>query len=153
MSYDSDKKPDDKDEFDPYNFFKLSVDEDDKKKDDGGKKGGGNGKVPFWGILIAIVGIIGILNLLSSSSTEGQIDFSEFRKLIEDGSIVRVEMDDSSFIGYGKNAAAATESSSGPLDRYFGLIRNQPSGRDVYRTTGVLMQSFIDLLDEKGVEY
>ena len=94
MSNDSDKKPDDKDEFDPYNFFKLSVDEDDKKKDDGGKKGGPNGKLPFWGILIAIVGIIGILNLLSSSSSEGQIDFSEFRKLIEDGKIVRVEMED-----------------------------------------------------------
>ncbi len=153
MNNDSDKKPDDKDEFDPYNFFKLSVDEDDKKKDDGGKKGGGPGKLPFWGILIAIVGIFGILNLLSSSNSEGQIDFSEFRKLIEDGTIVRVEMDDSYFIGYGPNAAASSDGKGSSLDRYFGLMRNQSNSRDVYRTTGVLMQSFIDLLDEKGVEY
>ncbi|MBQ9537688.1 MAG: ATP-dependent zinc metalloprotease FtsH [Treponema sp.] len=151
MGNDSNKKPDDKDEFDPYNFFKLSVDEDDKKKDDGGKGGGG---FPFWGILIAIVGIIGILNLLSSSSVEGQIDFSKFKKLVEDGTIVRVEMDDSTFIGYGPNAAYASDSRGSTLDRYFGLFRGQSANdRDVYRTTGVLMQSFIDLLDDKGVEY
>ncbi len=122
MSNDSNKKPDNKDEFDPYNFFKLSVDEDDRKKDDGGKKGGGPGKMPFWGILIAIVGIFGILNLLSTSSTEGQIDFSEFRKLIEDGSIVRVEMEDSEFIGYGPNAAVSSAGKGSSLDRYFGLL-------------------------------
>ena len=154
MSNDSNKKPDNKDEFDPYNFFKLSVDEDDRKKDDGGKKGGGPGKMPFWGILIAIVGIFGILNLLSTSSTEGQIDFSEFRKLIEDGSIVRVEMEDSEFIGYGPNAAVSSAGKGSSLDRYFGLLKSQSSSnREVYRTTGVLMQSFIDLLDEKKVEY
>ncbi|MBQ7166522.1 MAG: ATP-dependent zinc metalloprotease FtsH [Treponema sp.] len=153
MSNDSDKKPDGKDEFDPYNFFKLSVDEDDRKKDDGGRKGGPNGKLPFWGILIAIVGIIGILNLLSSSSSEGQIDFSEFRKLIEDGKIVRVEMEDSYFIGYGPNAAASSDSRGSMLDRYFGLMRSQGDNREVYRTTGVLLQSFIELLDEKNVEY
>lgn len=153
MRYDSDKKPDDKDEFDPYNFFKLSADDGSRKKDDGGKRGKPNGKLPFWGILIAIVGIIGIMNLLSSSGNEGQIDFSEFRKLIDEGKIVRVEMEDNYFIGYGPNAASASDARGSVLDRYFGLMRSQGSSREVYRTTGVLLQSFIDLLDEKKVEY
>lgn len=156
MSDDDKNKKDrnqNKDDFDPYNFFKLSIDDDGEKKNSDGKRPSSGHHFPFWGILIAIVGILGILNIISSSNAEDLIDFSEFRQMVENGSIVRVEMDDNYFIGYGPNATAKPQNSSFSLERYFGLLQQQSSNREVYRTTGVLMQSFIDLLDEKGVDY
>ncbi len=149
---DENDKHDDKDKkegFDPYSFFKLAVD-DDKKG------GGGSGKpprLPTWAVLLIVVCIIGIVNLLFSSSRTDDhlIDFSEFRKYIEDGKIVRVVMNDNYFEGYGPNASASVQ--GGAWSRYMQLFGGQEMNRDVYRTTGVLMQSFIDLLDAKGVDY
>ena len=47
----NDKKDPKKDDFDPYDFFKLEQpDNNDKKKDDKNKKG-----FPFWGILLLVL--------------------------------------------------------------------------------------------------
>ncbi len=135
---------DNKDDNDPYNFFKLSVEpeKDDDKKNRPPKK-----HMPFWGILLIILGVMLVINLLFTSKPESLIDYSEFRDKVENGQIVRVELGDSTFIGYGPNAKSNTPTN--PI----ALIRSDVESREVYKTTGVLMQSFIELLDEKGVEY
>ena len=143
MSDDNNKR-DNKDDNDPYNFFKLSVEPD---KDDGDKKNHPPKKhMPFWGILLIVLGVMLFINLLFTSKTENMIDFSEFKEKIANGQIVRVELGDSTFIGYGPNAKNSSISS-------FSFIKSDGDSKDVYRTNGVLMQSFIDLLDENHVEY
>ncbi len=142
----------DKDEFDPYSFFKLSVDDDDKG---GGNKGGKPPrKFPVWGLFAVVLGIVLIFNLLTPSKSEEQIDFSEFKKLIENGNIVRVEMEDSYFTGYGPGAVTAF-SSNNSVDKYFRILSSgsKDTPRDIYHTIGKPDQTFISLMDAKGVEY
>ena len=146
MSDENDKrKKDDKD--DPYNFFKLSTD----NKDDKDKKGPGKPKkMPFWVFLIIFIGIIVIFNLLLTPHSSGQvIDYSTFRSYVESGRIVRVEIGESTFTGYTKEATSQDASAS-VISQLFSTSTSEGT---VYRTTGVLMQSFIDLLDAKGVTY
>lgn len=146
----SDKKDNDekKNENDPYDFFKLSID-----NESGGKKPQNQRPQkgpPFWSILLILAGILIVVNMLFSSKPEDLIDFSEFKSLIEQGEIVRVELGETYFTGY--TAPSAGESR---LPRGFGFMRPAvSSGSDgVYRTSGILMENFIQLLDQKGVEY
>jgi len=142
MSDENDKR-DKNDDNDPYNFFKLSVEpeKDDDKKNHSPKK-----HMPFWGVLLIVLGVMLVLNLLLTTKPENLIDYSEFRDKISNGQIVRVEIGDSTFIGYGPNAKTTSTSA-------LSFIRSDNDSREVYKTTGVLMQSFIDLLDANGVEY
>lgn len=150
MSDNEDKRNDNdkKDEFDPYSFFKLSIDEHEKKS--GGGNNSNKPKFPFWGFVLLALCIFGLFNVLFSSKPDDLIDFSEFRQLIEDGKIVRVEMNDSYFVGYGEASAAANDSA---FSKYMQIFGSQSPKKEVYRTTGIFLQSFINLLDEKGVDY
>lgn len=148
MSDDKNNRKDEehKDDFDPYSFFKLSIDDDGEKKNKPP-----HNKFPFWAMLLILVGILGVLNLMFTSKPDTLIDFSEFRKLVADGKIVKVELSDNYFVGYGPNADPVPASG---MNRYLQSVFSSEAGsQDVYRTAGVLMQTFIDLLDEKGVEY
>ena len=136
----SDKKDDksDKKGDDPYDFFKLATENNDKK---------GKGP-PFWGVLLVLACVLIAVNFLFSQRPEDLIDFSEFKALIEQGKIVRVELAENYFTGYTSYA------SDSPSPRPQGFMRQssmQPG--EVYKTSGVLMESFIQLLDEKRVDY
>lgn len=144
----SDKNYDKKNENDPYDFFKLQLDNDDNDfdpKNNKPKKG-----FPFFGILLTVAAVLFVFNLLFSTGSNELIDFSEFRNLVEQGQIVRVELGDRYFTGYTADANANIEQ-----QKKIGFLRplNNPQPAGIYRTSGVLMQSFIQLLDEKGVEY
>ncbi len=128
-------------EQDPYDFFKLAADNSD---DD--KNGDGKGHFPFWFIIVAAVALIGIFNVFSSSKNDELIEFSEFRNLIEEGTIVEVEMSDNFFVGYKELLPEKTEKSP------FAFLEQQPH-RESYKTVGVLMEDFIRLLDERNVKY
>lgn len=197
-SKNNDKKPAQDDNSDPFSFFKLSIDENDSRPEK--NKGPGKPKLPFLSVLILTVLALGFINLFLVQKPDNSIPFSEFRKLVESGEIVSVEMSENSFIGYGpeistgkvpednslfnfknepssENSVNLSEqmsksgegassqesvSSSEKSDSVsrqlpqlpFGLRKsqNQPA-RKVYRTTGVLMQDFINLLNEKDVKY
>ena len=197
-SKNNDKKPAQDDNSDPFSFFKLSIDENDSRPEK--NKGPGKPKLPFLSVLILTVLALGFVNLFLVQKPDNSIPFSEFRKLVESGEIVSVEMSENSFIGYGpeistgkvpednslfnfknepssENSVNLSEqmsksgegassqesvSSSEKSDSVsrklpqlpFGLRKsqNQPA-RKVYRTTGVLMQDFINLLNEKDVKY
>ena len=144
MSEENDKRGENEDNNDPYSFFKLSTDSDeDKDKKPNGKKP----KVPFWAILLIMFGILAVLNLAFVSRPESLVDFSDFRQMIEDGRIVRVELGDNYFTGYGPGAAVAQKDSKFPWSR------SDSSSGDIYRTTGVLYGDFIEFLNAKGVDY
>ena len=165
------KKNDLQPDFDPYSFFKLSIDEPsgDEKDNKNGRK---PSRFPFFTIFMLAICALGFINFFLAPKPDNMIPFSEFRKLIEDGEIVRVEMGENSFIGYGPelqtvNAQNQTEGQAEQdtqqekrLDSLLNNIqtlrqRSQKTlpNRNVYRTTGVLMQDFISLLNQKGVEY
>ena len=141
----SDKKDDksDKRGDDPYDFFKLATENNDKRGNDGKGKG-----PPFWGVLLALACVLIAVNFLFSQRPEDLIDFSEFKALIEQGKIVRVELGENYFTGY---TSYASESPSVRPQGFMRQTNIQPG--EVYKTSGVLMESFIQLLDEKRVDY
>ncbi|MBQ9205425.1 MAG: ATP-dependent zinc metalloprotease FtsH [Treponema sp.] len=149
---DENKKKNDKD---PYDFFKLDPDSGDD-----GNRNRKPFKFPFFTLMVAVVLTLAFVNMfLMQKPEEEKIDFSVFKELIEDGKIVKVEMSDDVFIGYGPEefSAASTESSSSNTLQNFPWLRRpasaQNQNRRVYRTDGVLMAKFIEFLDEKGIQY
>lgn len=145
----NDKKDDDKKqtENDPYDFFKLSADNekgDNKPSGNGPQKG-----PPFWTILLVLAGVLIAVNMMFSSKPTDLIDFSEFRNLIDQGQIIRVELGENYFTGYTSHSAGASQPSR---FGFMGMSLGTESG-GVYRTSGVLMEGFIEFLDEKGVDY
>lgn len=140
-------------ENDPYDFFKLSTDPVDNK--DKNKKEGKPPKVPFWLVLLVVFGVVAAFNMLVASKPENLISFSEFRQLIEDGKIVSVDLGENYFVGYGPKlfvSDSSTSENSSPVENMFSFGKNS-SSRAQYKTSGVLMSSFIELLDRKGVNY
>ncbi len=151
-------------DFDPYSFFKLSIDE--PSGDNGNKNGKKPSRFPFLTALTLTLLALGFINLFMMPKPDNTIPFSQFRKLVEDGEIVRVEMGESTFTGYGPEIAksdiadsqnAVSEKNENPFLQNIQILRQRSqkevSNRNVYRTTGVLMQDFISLLNQKGVEY
>ena len=140
-----DENPQDKD---PYNFFKFAGpennDDDNKDKKDGKKR------FPFWGVMLIILALLALADVLFLGKPDGLIDYSEFKNKIESGEIVSVEIGETYFIGYGPAEISAVSPSQKGITLFnSGAQKN----RTVYRTVGILMSNFIELLDEKGVDY
>jgi len=148
-----DKKNNQDDENDPYKFFKFAGPENNDNNDDNKNKKNKNGKkkFPFWTILLASLFVIVVLDMFVFSKPEGLIDFSEFRTLVENGKINYVELGDTYIVGYESYSSKQIDDSGSRNSRLFSL-QNKRSGES-YKTTAVLMTSFIELLDEKGVQY
>ncbi|MCQ2591606.1 MAG: ATP-dependent zinc metalloprotease FtsH [Treponema sp.] len=138
----------DNDENDPYKFFKFAGPEDNKKDDK--NKNGKKRKIPFAIILLLILGAFAIADVFFLSKPDDLIDYSEFVQKIENGQIVRVEIGENHFIGYGPSRLL----SSGGNQKGIQLFQPKVAKfEDQYKTSAVLMQKFIDLLDEKHIEY
>ena len=140
-----DENPQDKD---PYNFFKFAGpennDDDNKDKKDGKKR------FPFWGVMLIILALLALADVLFLGKPDGLIDYSEFKNKIESGEIVSVEIGETYFIGYGPAEISAVSPSQKGITLFNSSMQKN---RTVYRTVGILMSNFIELLDEKGVEY
>ncbi len=137
---------------DPFNFFKLSTEPDDNKD----KKDKKSPRIPFWTIMVLLVGALLIFNQLFSAKPDNLIDFSDFRKKIEDGSIVTVEIGETYFTGYGPRLTNSYSDESSQETRLLPWLRlpsADSSNRVQYKTAGVLFPKFIELMDEKGVTY
>ena len=145
-----DKK--DRNEQDPYDFFRLSTDPEDDKK-------GGNKppkRFPFFGMLLLVVAALVFVNMFLTSKPDNYTDFSEFRQLIEKGEIVRVELGEDIIVGYGLPLPATErEPEVNQALKMFSLgARNQQeAAQKTYRTNAPLMADFIRFLDEKHVDY
>ena len=102
MANNSKKSNSPDDENDPFNFFKFPGPDSNNKGDNNKNKKPENGhKIPFFVILIAVIGFLFLIQSLASSvRNEGFIEYSKFRSLVENGTIVNVEINDSYLIGY-----------------------------------------------------
>ena len=136
------KKPQDND---PFDFFKLS---DEPGNSNNGSPKNKKPRIPFWGILLIVLIVSAVLNMLFMSKPDNLIDFSEFRSLIESGQIVKVEIGETYFTGYGPENVIG-QSQGGK----FQLLRQTGNSAVQYKTAGLLTESFLNLLDEKGITY
>lgn len=136
------KKPQDND---PFDFFKLS---DEPGNSNNGSPKNKKPRIPFWGILLIVLIVSAVLNMLFMSKPDNLIDFSEFRSLIESGQIVKVEIGETYFTGYGPENVVG-QSQGGK----FQLLRQTGNSAVQYKTAGLLTESFLNLLDEKGITY
>ena len=144
-----DKNKKNNDENDPYNFFKFAG--PSENKDDKNKNGKKKPKLSFIGVLLILLCAFAVIDVFFLSKTDNLIDYSEFKEMVENGKIVYVEIGENYITGYGVSSAVNLGS-----DGEKGLQLFQPKGMrsaEQYKTASVLMQSFIDLLDEKGVKY
>ena len=148
----SDEKREDdenkKDENDPYKFFKFAGPEkkDDDNKDKKNKK---KPKISFFTVLLILFCAFALIDIFFMSRNDDYIAYSDFRNMVENGQIVSVEIGENTIIGY--SSASQGASSSGKGIQLFSP-KTLRSGQQ-YKTSAVLMQSFIDLLDEKGIPY
>ena len=142
-----DKKDDNKD--DPYNFFKFAGPDnnDKKKKDDDNNRS----RFPLWALMLLVLAVLALVNMFVMSKPDNLVDFSEFRRLIEDGKIVSVELGETYFTGYGPERAVSSEQSA----KGYMLFPVQTRSRQEYKTLGVLglSEGLIELMNEKGVDY
>ena len=136
------KKPQDND---PFDFFKLS---DEPGNSNNGSPKNKKPRIPFWGILLIVLIVSAVLNMLFMSKPDNLIDFSECRSLIESGQIVKVEIGETYFTGYGPENVVG-QSQGGK----FQLLRQTGNSAVQYKTAGLLTESFLNLLDEKGITY
>lgn len=140
-------KDNNENEKDPYNFFKfVGPEDDDDKKDKKGKRK----RFPFWGLMLAVFLAFLVADMFLIGKSEDLIDFSEFKALVENGQIVNVEIGDTYFVGYGPAEITDESASSKGLSLF--KVPSQKTRR-TYKTVGVLMANFVELLDEKGVSY
>lgn len=145
MAQNQNKKKNNKDD-DPYKFFKFEGPSNNNDNDNGNKN---KKKFSFWPIALITFAVILILDLFVLRSSDGPtLDFSEFKKYIEDGKIVRVEIGESYCIGYGPEISVPESEEKG-----IQIFKKDVTTRRQYKTTSVLYSEFIDFLDEQGVEY
>ncbi len=144
MSDNDDKRRDDNN--DPYNFFKLSI---EPEKDDKNKNRGNKPHFPFWTVALIVVGIFLLVQMIFSSRPENVIAFSDFKKNIANGTIVKVELGDTYYIGYGPENISI-ETDANPIARLRKQVQQQ---ENVYKTVGLLTDDFLKLLDAKDVTY
>ena len=132
----------------PFDFFKLST---DPAPDDGNYK---RPRFPLWLILLGVFAVITAFNWFFMTKNDTAIDFSEFKKLISDGYIVRVELGDTYFIGYGADSATHNSAQRGTADGISPFLFSSASAQaKTYKTVGILTEDFLTLLDEKNVAY
>ena len=131
-------------------FFRFFSDVGaDKKKPDGGKSPPKTPRPLLWILLGVFLLLVFSSNFYSLVNRDTLIPFSDFRRMVESGEIVRVEISSKYFTGYDTLPSSAPQENTGLP---FSLPQTAASG-NVYRTVGLLTESFVALLDSKGVEY
>ena len=123
----------------------------------GGNNNNSRKKFTFsiWYFVIAVILIIIFNNLFFSSHLNEaiNIDYSQFKAYVEDGTIVQVAFDGDQYIGYGVTKAEAVKTLQEIAES-----RRIPSSIDTsaiiaYQTYRIDDPSFVPLLYSKGVEY
>ena len=148
MADENREEKDKKDENDPYKFFKFAGPEK-KDDDDKDKKNKKKPKISFFTVLLILFCAFAIVDIFFMSRNDDYIAYSEFRDKVANGQIVSVEIGENTIIGYGPGISLSSDSTRG-LQLF--TPKTTRSGQQ-YKTSAVLMQSFIDLLDEKGIPY
>jgi cell division protease FtsH len=102
-------------------------------------------KFSFWYFLFIILAMFLINMFFSQESNITGIDYNEFKGLIRNGTIVRVEIQQEKYLGYTVTKAQA-------INMLQGSGTQQPPVQ-AFSTYALQDNSFIPLLDEMNVEY
>ncbi|AEE15942.1 ATP-dependent zinc metalloprotease FtsH [Treponema brennaborense] len=129
-------------ERDPFDFFKLSSEPGNSNKGSDKKKP----RIPFWGIMLIIVAVTAFINFFLMSRSDDLIPFSDFKAMVENGQIVSVDLGETYFTGYTSSSAESSDAGN------FSLF-STGAARNTYKTAGILTESFLKLLDDKGITY
>ncbi|MBN2536146.1 MAG: ATP-dependent zinc metalloprotease FtsH [Spirochaetales bacterium] len=131
---------------------------DDKKKsgkkcwESGGKDCGPRKEPPLIGpfnngqfnfsilFFVIIFLVLSVINMFLSQPKEELIEFSDFKKKIETGEIMRVEMGEQYYIGYPYTKEAMKNGKT-------------VQSKQLYKTVPVNDPAFVPLMDSKNVEY
>ena len=145
-------KDDRKDDIDPYKFFNFGGDDDKNKKKNNQPK-----KFPFWALLLAVIAIIGFVNMFSGPRAEQEyIEFSEFKKEISDGKIVKVDITENIFTGYySEPAETVTPNRKVPAMTACDALMTNPSNAPqvtVKKSIGVISENVLKFLDDRVEE-
>ena len=156
MANNSKKSNSPDDENDPFNFFKFPGPDSNNKGDNNKNKKPENGhKIPFFVILIAVIGFLFLIQSLSSSvRNEGFIEYSKFRSLVENGTIVNVEINDSYLIGYEKPTTVTNQTEKKGI-QLFSVDSEQIQRGRAYKAKAniIVLPELTALMDEKGISY
>lgn len=156
MANNSKKSNSPDDENDPFNFFKFPGPDSNNKGDNNKNKKPENGhKFPFFVILIAVIGFLFLIQSLASSvRNEGFIEYSKFRSLVENGTIVNVEINDSYLIGYEKPTTVTNQTEKKGI-QLFSVDSEQIQRGKAYKAKAniIVLPELTALMDEKGISY
>ena len=154
MANNSKKSNSPDDENDPFNFFKFPGPDSNNKGDNNKNKKPENGhKIPFFVILIAVIGFLFLIQSLASSvRNEGFIEYSKFRSLVE--TIVNVEINDSYLIGYEKPTTVTNQTEKKGI-QLFSVDSEQIQRGRAYKAKAniIVLPELTALMDEKGISY
>ncbi len=139
----------DKNEKDPFDFFKLTTDPTPENNGNN-PKGSKKPRIPFWAILLILLVGTSVLNIVLTGRLDNVIEFSTFRSLIENDQIVSVELGENYFIGYG--SSVVTDSGNNGNNLLFSSDKGSET-RAQYKTAAIWTEDFLKLLDEKGIAY
>ena len=141
-----DKKDSKDNENDPFNFFKF---EGPKNSDNNDKKNNKkNSFGVFFTILTVVFLIMMVMNFFVSSKSDGKvIGYSDFKNKISSGEIVEVVIGENYLIGYTNSYYQDDENAKGLK------ITGLRDSREQYKTSAIITQKLLDLLDEKNVKY
>ncbi len=93
-------KHDEENNDNPYDFFKLSVDNGSGGDDKDNKRPQKPKGMPVWLIILIILGFLVIFNLMFPNDSSKSIGFSDFQNKVKNGEITRVEIGDNTVTGY-----------------------------------------------------
>ena len=142
------KKDSNDNENDPFNFFKFEGPKKNSNKDDDDKNKKKNPFSLFFTILAISLLVMIVLNFISSQRTGGRIiDYSEFKNKISSGEIVEVVIGENYLIGYSNLFLSEDDDAKGIK------LSGVKESRTQYKTTAIITQKLLDLLDEKNVKY
>ncbi len=133
---------------DPFNFFKMSPEPGSPDK----KNRPNFPKVPVWAILLAVFGVMVIVNYYMVSKSDSLIPFSEFKARITAGEITDVQISSTYFIG-SVAPTGSLSSTNGTGQGVLGFLAQPAIRGKSYRTVGILTDDFIKLLDSLKVTY
>lgn len=133
MSKKNNSEKDDMNDFDPYNFFKLSGPDDNKNNKNKNKKPRRN--FSFLGFLLLLLIVLTVVQLnFPGKLSVSEVEFSRFREMVIDGQIVEVEIGENYYIGYGPKVVLPVEDADKEEKGFRCFAKKLPPERPVLST-------------------
>jgi cell division protease FtsH len=107
-------------------------------------------KFSFWYFIFIIMAMMLVNSLLVQNSNVTAVDYNQFKDMVRNGTIIRVEIQDDKYVGYtiSRQQVLDTVQTTG-----LQALTQQSDTVQAFSTYALDDPNFIPLLDEAGVEY